>query len=436
MYDNKKECKYRSFWKKTVMVFTIFLLSSCTSNNKVQNSLTASSNTSTTIPIVTPTFTEVLKTAVPTSTIDPNLYPIQILPGTTKNSISWSIRADNYSWPPTMSSDHKWIAFSIGRKSSLSDDSTYRENVWIFSPADSKGFFLFDEDDDFGGYSFPIPHFSIDGKYLSVATDKIIQIYKTSNWQKMNEYSCDRNMSQINWSPTNDSFLVPNNTYTNPVTGITTPEEKKASILWLQKLDGTRLQLLTVADIYPNGLPVAEIYSWYAWGPTWSPSGDKIAFVKYFIDPQSTNKSERSELWVLDLDSGEKTKLSDGGFLHDPVWSPDGNKIAIENLDYKNLRNEIQIYDWQTKLTNNYFGDIGNFEIFYDLVWSPSSQKIAVSLKTNNKKNLYLINVNTGEFSSIKTGDIFPVIWTKDNFLFSYEWMGNYNGMELMNLNE
>jgi hypothetical protein len=430
MILKNKNQSHKYFWRYFFLIITILQLTSCAIKNEIQNTPTVNAKTSTSIPVVTPTMTEVPTTAVSEETIEPNLYPIQLLPtGTPNNSISWAILLHN-SWP-TMSMDHKWGAFSIYR---IDENSDYKENIWIFTPSDSKGFFLFSKDEDLG--YLPSLHFSTDGKYLVVATRINIQLFTTNNWQKIKDFSYDRNKSGIVWSPQNNAFFVPDSVFRDPETGVTLSKEKNNPILLLQQITGTKSELLQVKDIYPNELPDPEIAFLYLWGPDWSPDGNKIAYIKYYIDPLSNRMSEKSELWILDITSGQKIKLCEGGFFSHPVWSPDGNKIAIEGFDYKNSINEIQIYDFQSKTLNNYDGDIGKFDFYYDQVWSPDAQNIAVCLETNDKKNLYLINVNTGIFKLIETGEIFPIVWTNDNFLFSYEWMYRYNAMELMDLNE
>lgn len=58
--------------------------------------------------------------------------------------------------------------------------------------------------------------------------------------------------------------------------------------------------------------------------PRWSPEGDRIAFV--------SDRSGKSQIWVLDLSGGEArqlTNLPDGAGA--PVWSPDGERIAFSS---------------------------------------------------------------------------------------------------------
>lgn len=58
--------------------------------------------------------------------------------------------------------------------------------------------------------------------------------------------------------------------------------------------------------------------------PRWSPGGERIAFV--------SDRSGKSQIWVLDLAGGEArqlTRLPDGAGA--PVWSPDGERIAFSS---------------------------------------------------------------------------------------------------------
>ena len=50
--------------------------------------------------------------------------------------------------------------------------------------------------------------------------------------------------------------------------------------------------------------------------PSWSPDGTRIAF------------SRHSEIWVMNADGTNQTKLLDSDQC--PRWSPDGTKIAFE----------------------------------------------------------------------------------------------------------
>jgi len=41
----------------------------------------------------------------------------------------------------------------------------------------------------------------------------------------------------------------------------------------------------------------------------------------------------RSELWLLDIERGTPARIAQGHDCHDPVWSPDGRRVAYQQVD-------------------------------------------------------------------------------------------------------
>jgi Tol biopolymer transport system component len=75
------------------------------------------------------------------------------------------------------------------------------------------------------------------------------------------------------------------------------------------------------------GGSVQQITS-FGFHPSWSPDGRKIAFSSgEAVDPAMC-RQQPSELWVVDLETGEEDRLHAGDAVQ-PNWSPDGKEIAF-----------------------------------------------------------------------------------------------------------
>lgn len=63
-------------------------------------------------------------------------------------------------------------------------------------------------------------------------------------------------------------------------------------------------------------------------GPSIAPDGKQIVFTRTWVD--KTKDRYRSNLWIIDIDSGRVRELTSGNFSDSsPVWSPDGKRIAF-----------------------------------------------------------------------------------------------------------
>ena len=108
--------------------------------------------------------------------------------------------------------------------------------------------------------------------------------------------------------------------------------------------------------------------------PAWSPDGQTIAFTGY-RDEELPGAVWTIQIYVMDADGKNRKRLTDGPAHNlNPVWSPDGQRIAFEST--RHVATEIYVMNAdgrkQERLTDNRVVD-------EDPSWSPDGQKIAFS---------------------------------------------------------
>ena len=143
--------------------------------------------------------------------------------------------------------------------------------------------------------------------------------------------------------------------------------------------------------------------------PSWSPNGDRIAFV-------SNRENGVDQIYVMNSDGLNLTRLTDNATHQEPAWSPDGEKIV-------HVRNKGGLQVWvmdadgqnQTRLTQ-----IGSNA---HPSWSPDGNQIAFVSVRDGGVGIYLMD-KTGNNQEILTRPMAPPghpSWSPDGKWIAYE---------------
>ena len=162
--------------------------------------------------------------------------------------------------------------------------------------------------------------------------------------------------------------------------------------------------------------------------PVWSPDGTRIAFV-------SNRNWANNQIYIMDSDGKNPTRLTDGVWDREPAWSPDGRKIAFAGYP-EELNFEIYVMDADgnnpINLTKHKWHDVVPS-------WSLDGSKIAFcSYRTgafNDPKHIFVMNAD-GTGKRNLTGDTgltnnkFPT-WSSDGSKIAFHSQRNFMGYDI-----
>ena len=142
-----------------------------------------------------------------------------------------------------------------------------------------------------------------------------------------------------------------------------------------------------------------------AFNPTWSPSGDRIAFV--------ANEGGYMDLYVLDVETGNVQALTDDPWteLH-PTWSPRGERIAFVTDRFGGDFDVLEYGEYDLATIAPDGSDLQRVDTFADgrntnPQWSPDGESLYFISTRTGIPNVYRHELGTGttrQITNVQTG--------------------------------
>ncbi|RME09515.1 MAG: hypothetical protein D6802_11815 [Ardenticatenia bacterium] len=128
--------------------------------------------------------------------------------------------------------------------------------------------------------------------------------------------------------------------------------------------------------------------------PVWSPDGTRLAY--------AARRAKNWDVYLLDLRDGSETRLTtDPHYDGEPAWSPDGTRLAFVSQRAGDL--DIFLLDLRDGSLQNLTADSPAHE--FSPAWSPDGRTLAFISTRNGTGDLFALDLATGDVAPLLVSD-------------------------------
>jgi Tol biopolymer transport system component len=141
--------------------------------------------------------------------------------------------------------------------------------------------------------------------------------------------------------------------------------------------------------------------------PSWSPDATQLVCATEGIGYTPTSRGSISSLWIVDVQSGTRTKLLESDGVQ-PSWSPHGHRIAYWGIVGESAQRDLWTVDPQAKNPAKSIVRVTNdLAVDWNPVWSADGRYLYFGSDRNGSMNLWRVAMD--EESGKPRGEAEPV---------------------------
>lgn len=138
--------------------------------------------------------------------------------------------------------------------------------------------------------------------------------------------------------------------------------------------------------------------------PVWSPDGTRIAFVSNRDYSNADSLRFRKDLYLISSDGSNPRRITETGFAREPVWHPVGNAIAFRSTGDEPGLHNLNLQDSSISLIKT---DEAEKLHLHAHRWFEAGNKLLVTvfdLSSSNKNSIMIFDIKANEGQQIYSG--------------------------------